>query len=215
MSNIKSISSLLLNKFKDAPNHPQQIHISFGATTNEMTVMWSSIEFTKGYVEYMSEPNNLKRVLGKVSNMSSHDGVEALKFIYRAELDKLSPDTTYTYRISMDSLPSKIISDQFKFKTPHNHPNTEHTHMVFADLGLRSPVALHFICHEAINRKYDSVFHIGDIAYDLNTDSGALGDLFMKEMQVFASKIPYLTSPGDHETEEYEGKELYNEYGHR
>ncbi|XP_055883298.1 acid phosphatase type 7-like isoform X3 [Biomphalaria glabrata] len=39
----------------------------------------------------------------------------------------------------------------------------------------------------------------GDIAYNLNTEGGSIGDHFMRRVSKFTSSIPYMTTPGDHE----------------
>lgn len=47
-------------------------------------------------------------------------------------------------------------------------------------------------------------------AYDLHTDNGGRGDEFMDMIEPIASRIPYMTAPGNHER-----RNLYNQYRRR
>jgi hypothetical protein len=46
---------------------------------------------------------------------------------------------------------------------------------------------------------YSSFWHLGDIAYDLHSDGGTRGDLYMKHIEPLASSRPYMTVAGNHE----------------
>lgn len=45
----------------------------------------------------------------------------------------------------------------------------------------------------------DLILHIGDFAYDLESDAGARGKLFMEEIQNMSASVPYMVDPGNHE----------------
>jgi hypothetical protein len=45
----------------------------------------------------------------------------------------------------------------------------------------------------------DAVIHIGDFGYDLQSDDGLVGDTFLQRVQGIASRMPYMTCPGNHE----------------
>ena len=47
---------------------------------------------------------------------------------------------------------------------------------------------------------YQMVLHIGDMAYNLDTDDGEVGDNFMNKIQSISSVVPYMTCPGNHES---------------
>jgi hypothetical protein len=55
------------------------------------------------------------------------------------------------------------------------------------------------LASEVVGGQYDIVLHAGDIAYDLHTDKGAVGDAFMADVEAVASRVPYLVAPGNHE----------------
>ena len=50
--------------------------------------------------------------------------------------------------------------------------------------------------------KYDFLLHIGDFAYDIEDNNGEKGDKFFEKMsKTFSTRIPYMITAGNHETE--------------
>ncbi|CAD7973594.1 unnamed protein product [Amoebophrya sp. A25] len=45
----------------------------------------------------------------------------------------------------------------------------------------------------------DAVIHVGDFAYDLDSDDGKNGDAFMRDMEPIVAHVPYMTLAGNHE----------------
>ena len=43
------------------------------------------------------------------------------------------------------------------------------------------------------------IFHLGDIAYDLEEDGGMRGDIYFDKMQEIIAQIPYMFTYGNHE----------------
>ncbi|KOB79411.1 Purple acid phosphatase, partial [Operophtera brumata] len=43
------------------------------------------------------------------------------------------------------------------------------------------------------------ILHVGDFAYDMDSDNARVGDQFMRQIECVAAKVPYMTSPGNHE----------------
>ena len=50
---------------------------------------------------------------------------------------------------------------------------------------------------DAAEGKLDVVVHIGDLAYDLQSNNGATGDAFMVQMQPLVANLPYMLCPGE------------------
>lgn len=46
---------------------------------------------------------------------------------------------------------------------------------------------------------YDLVVHIGDFAYEIETNNGRVGDDFFDKMSLTTTRIPYIITPGNHE----------------
>ena len=49
----------------------------------------------------------------------------------------------------------------------------------------------------ALENTFDMIIHVGDFAYDMYEDNGSRGDVFMEQIEPIASKIPYMTCPGN------------------
>ncbi|KAJ9462294.1 Purple acid phosphatase 23 [Diplonema papillatum] len=60
----------------------------------------------------------------------------------------------------------------------------------------------------------DLFVHIGGMAHNLDDDCGRVGDAFMLDIEPFASRVPYMVGPGDHEMQKWE-LGSYNHYIHR
>jgi hypothetical protein len=45
----------------------------------------------------------------------------------------------------------------------------------------------------------DLLLHLGDFAYDLMDNNGAVGDTFFDQIEPIASNVPYMGCPGNHE----------------
>lgn len=74
---------------------------------------------------------------------------------------------------------------------------------VYGDMGTASDGgnarSLPFLIEEAEAGVYDAALHIGDFAYNMHDNNGSRGDDFMNDIQPIASRVPYMTCPGNHE----------------
>lgn len=183
----------LLAKFV-ALAQPEQVHIAFGNTTRDMVIMWATRKHAKLYVE-MAKTTNYSQKIEAQTLILSKENYRGSKYLHRVYLSNLTPGETYMYRIIGDS---GTNSNLFRFRIPTTKPKRVYTFMLVADVGLRSK-DLKFLTYEARIGKYEAVFHVGDIAYNLHGKEGRYGDQFLKHVEKFASEVPYMTVPGDHE----------------
>lgn len=175
---------------------PQQIHISLGDTATDMTIMWATIGHDISVVEYHTgDRHESKKVEGETIRLetTNEDGA---KYLHRVCLHNLEPQRKYFYNVRGESMDT--LSDQYSFTMPPVLAGNTHNYMVYGDLGTETK-DIQFLLQEALNEKYEAVFHIGDIAYDLNRGQGQIGDKFLKQIEKVAARIPYMTVPGDHE----------------
>ncbi|GFS24975.1 purple acid phosphatase [Elysia marginata] len=200
----------LANKFQDT-NIPEQIHLSLGSQSNNIIVVWSTAENEKGFVNYGTSVDKVSNSISSTVELKQNSE-QAAKFIHRAELKDLEPGGHYVYQVVSEN--SGLKSDVFSFDVPHQDPQKPDVFLVTADLGLRTK-SLQFLVHEVLNYKYETVFHIGDIAYNLDLEGGNTGDEFMRRIQKFTSRLPYMTTPGDHEREIVHGGDTFYHYRHR
>ena len=175
-------------------SQPDLIHLSFGNTVTDIVIVWSTTKNVKMHIEFARTVESFQKVESEKVVLESHSN-HAAKFLHRAVLSDLNHGESYFYRIVGDSGANSNI---FKFKIPTNLPKRRHSFIVIADMGLNSK-HLEFLTYEMRNKDYESVFHVGDIAYNLHIDGGHYGDEFLKHTEKFAASIPYMTVPGDHE----------------
>lgn len=71
--------------------------------------------------------------------------------------------------------------------------------VIFGDMGNENAQSLSRLQEETEHGLYDTAIHVGDFAYDMNTDEARVGDEFMRQIESIAAYIPYMTVPGNHE----------------
>ncbi|XP_059142402.1 acid phosphatase type 7-like, partial [Physella acuta] len=118
----------------------------------------------------------------------------------------LLPETMYYYMAVSNESYSRI----FYFQTPPAGNKWSPDFLMFGDLGIHSNTTPSLI-NEAFSGNYTALFHVGDFAYDLHHQNGLVGDYFMELIEPVAAFIPYMTCPGNHESE----RESFEHYRHR
>jgi predicted MPP superfamily phosphohydrolase len=108
-------------------------------------------------------------------------------------IQNLKPETYYYYRVgdSRSSSWSEVFSFQTKTKGV--------VYAVYGDFGEANDRSLDRLIEETKKEIIDAVLHVGDFAYDLDSQDGKVGDAFMNSIQPIASALPYMTCPGNHE----------------
>jgi hypothetical protein len=126
--------------------------------------------------------------------------------MYTAVMVSLDYNTTYCelthrclerffsdYRVGSHEKFSRI----FKFKTfPSNDEDFSFKVCVFGDLGILNGVSAPYLKKAAANGEFDLIIHVGDISYDLHTNNGLVGDIYMRAMEPIIAQIPYLVIAG-------------------
>ena len=105
----------------------------------------------------------------------------------------LSANTKYTYTIS-----SGAVSGTFTNGATRDGGKI---YAVLADFGLVNDVSIDQLISEARSGGYDAVIHAGDFAYNLEDSGGAVGNGFLNAIAPIASTMPYMTAPGNHESD--------------
>lgn len=114
---------------------------------------------------------------------------------HRVLISGLIPGQRYKYQVGNGLLMSPV----FSFKTFPDDPSFVPRIAIYGDLGNGNGQSIPWLTHGVENDNIDIIFHIGDIAYDLDDDGGRNGDEFMRRIEPIASKVPYQTVPGNHE----------------
>ncbi|XP_022906271.1 acid phosphatase type 7 [Onthophagus taurus] len=174
---------------------PEQIHLSYGKNVSEIVVTWSTWNDTKfSAVEY-GIGGLVLRSEGYSTMFVDGGSEKRTQYIHRVVLSELTPGNTYVYHCGSD----QGWSAEFWFKTPPDSETWQPTLAIFGDMGNENAQSLGRLQEEAQRGLYDTILHVGDFAYDMDTHNAQIGDQFMRQIQSIAAYVPYMTCPGNHE----------------
>ncbi|CAK9815267.1 Acid phosphatase type 7 [Anthophora plagiata] len=175
---------------------PEAVHLSYGDNIHDIVVTWSTrndtgesiVEYGIGELILTATGNSIPFVDG---------GNEKQKqYIHRVWLRNLTPNSKYIYHCG-----SKYgWSNVFYVKTaPEKSAKWSPQIVIFGDMGNENAQSLSRLQEETQHGLYDAAIHVGDFAYDMDTDNAHVGDEFMKQIESVAAYLPYMTVPGNHE----------------
>ena len=128
--------------------------------------------------------------------------------IHDAVMDSLALDAEYSYTVGN---PSCGYSEPRTFRTQRTtYPQK---HVLLGDMGAAFAFSL---CKECSSDETcvckntsagvisevetaDMILHVGDFAYDLDTNNGVTADRFFTNIENVTSRVPYMISHGNHE----------------
>uniref|UniRef100_A0A1A9ZD64 Purple acid phosphatase n=1 Tax=Glossina pallidipes TaxID=7398 RepID=A0A1A9ZD64_GLOPL len=171
---------------------PEQIHLSFGAcekvksyridsrqcvleeTVRDLVVTWSTNQRTNASVcKY------------------GRNAMESTK----VTLKNLKENTCYKYYCGSELGWSR----KYWFCVPQRNESWSPSLAIYGDMGLTYAYSLPYLSDDVQNRMYNAVIHNGNFAYNLESEDGERGDLFMKQIENIAAYVPYMVSAGNHE----------------
>ena len=110
-----------------------------------------------------------------------------------ALLQNLEVDSMLYYKVGDTSCGwSKTFSQHFE-------PSGPITFAVFGDAGAQNFRSQPQLVADAEAGVFQYVLHVGDAAYNLDSNNGTTGDEFMNLMQDYATVTPTMFTPGNHE----------------
>ncbi|XP_074645007.1 acid phosphatase type 7-like [Tubulanus polymorphus] len=181
---------------------PDQIHLSLGDDPTHLTVMWSTSEHGESKVMYGSSRGDLSQI-GRAKSeklMFVDRFTNYLPYFHRASLRGLIGGRTYYYQVQTASTKSEIFSFRASNASTHaaERPATKMILLggTSVDSVLLSEVN-EYIVETRANGDYDALFQIGDLGGTLSES----GDLYMRDLQRVSTRYPFLTVPGDHESD--------------
>jgi len=179
---------------------PRHVHLAYGRETSEVVVTWSTVNSTgnaTSKVEYGLTPRQLDLTSEGASREFLNTPVNAthVQYIHRVHLTGLKPNTTYFYSCGGNEGWSPV----FSFKTVPAAATSLRV-AIYGDLGVINARSLARLQHESHQGVYDAIVHVGDFAYNMDTDEGVMGDTFMDQIEPIAGYLPYMTCPGNHES---------------
>ncbi|XP_019768604.2 acid phosphatase type 7 [Dendroctonus ponderosae] len=174
---------------------PQQVHIAFGDNIHQIVVTWSTYNPTDDSIVEYGIGGLINTATGQ-SRLFVDGGPEKhSQYIHRVVLSDLAPDSRYEYHCGG----SDGWSDLFWFKTLPSGDDWSPHLVIYGDMGNDNAQSLTRLQEETQRGLYDAVLHIGDFAYDMDSDNGYVGDEFMRQIEPIAAYLPYMTCPGNHE----------------
>ncbi|XP_063849589.1 acid phosphatase type 7-like isoform X4 [Scylla paramamosain] len=193
---VVSVPQLTGNAVKTEDFQPQQIHIAVGETNSEMVVTWVTPDAANSStVNYGGGGSPLKTAEGSATRFTDGGSEKRSFWVHRVTLPDLLPDTRYFYHCGSSDGWSEI----FSFKTWKNGTDWPVSVAMYGDMGAVNAQSLARLQVETQAGKYHAVIHVGDFAYDMDSDNARVGDEFMREIQPIAAYVPYMTCPGNHE----------------
>ena len=198
---------------------PEQVHLSHTGAADEVMVTWavrSSCAATScvGVVAY-STTNATPPATWAVSSASELTTVltesQATPLrLYNVRLSGLAPNTTYYY-LCGGAGSGAVVYAYTHSRAPgagRRYPATLPTGLsapfrnaygVIADSGLVNNLALPRLLDDAAAGTLDTLLLAGDLAYDLFSSSGAVGDAYMRALEPLVATVPFHVAPGNHE----------------
>lgn len=176
---------------------PEHVHLAYGENPYEIVVTWSTKNATDESVVKYGIGGFALDASGNSTLLVNGVGNETIKqYIHRVTLPSLTPGSKYVYHCGSHLGWSSL----FWFTTPPEDLTTWSPQLaIFGDLGSENAQSLPYLQEEVQRGMYDAILHVGDFAYDMDTDNGRIGDDFMTQIQPIASYLPYMTCPGNHE----------------
>lgn len=185
-------------EIKTQTTSPEQVHLSYGVDPTQMLVTWSSMApYTVNPVCNYGVSKQSLTMKAYGTNKKFVDGGKGkhTQYIHRVALIKLQPGTMYNYQCGDGKSMTKI----FNFTAMRDDADWGPQIAMYGDLGLKNGQSVKRLKDDTQKGMYDAIFHIGDFAYDLDTQNASYGDEFLREMESLAAQLPYMTCPGNHE----------------
>lgn len=111
-------------------------------------------------------------------------------------LQKLQPGAFYSYRCGSIYGWSAL----YWFRTPpSNQDDWSPSLAIFGDMGNENAQSLARLQEESQRQMYDAIIHVGDFAYDMDSENAAIGDQYMRQIETLAAYVPYMVCVGNHE----------------
>ncbi|EGT38552.1 hypothetical protein CAEBREN_31844, partial [Caenorhabditis brenneri] len=166
---------------------PDQVHLSFTGDMTEMAVVWNTFADASQDVSYGKKGSGSSSIAKGSSEAWVYGGIT--RYRHKATMTGLDYSNEYEYTIS---------SRTFSFKTLSKDPQSYRV-CVFGDLGYWHGNSTESIIKHGLAGDFDFIVHLGDIAYDLHTDNGNVGDSYLNVFEPLISKMPYMVIAGNHE----------------
>ncbi|XP_011874902.1 PREDICTED: iron/zinc purple acid phosphatase-like protein isoform X2 [Vollenhovia emeryi] len=175
---------------------PEAVHLSYGDNIHDIVVTWSTREDTKESIVEYGIGGFALRAEGNSTLFVDGGKAKQKQYIHRVWLKNLTPYSKYIYHCGSRYGWSNVF---YTRTAPEDSADWSPQIVIFGDMGNENAQSLSRLQEETETGLYDTAIHVGDFAYDMNTDDARVGDEFMRQIESVAAYIPYMTVPGNHE----------------
>ncbi|XP_018644223.1 acid phosphatase-related [Schistosoma mansoni] len=147
---------------------PEQVHIALGEQPSTISITWVTQENTESStVLYGTKLLNMKST-GYVKEFIDGGREQRKMYVHRVILSDLIAGTIYYYKCgSLDGW-----SDVLNFRALPSHPYWSPKLAVYGDMGATDAPSLPELIHQVKDlNSYDMVLHVGDFAYNMDTNT--------------------------------------------
>lgn len=203
---VKALFVGLLSVALADPLQPEQVKLAWTENEREMRVSWVTYQPSVSYVKFKASncpgAGDFIQITGTSSPFNEGPLFSPIyQYIHTAVMQGLDAACTYQYSVGNDLFWSALYSFSGRtpdYEAPYDDAKNPAHLIVYGDLGIgkNGNWTKNMLYNE---EGVDAILHIGDFAYDLHEKNGQVGDDFLRMMQPVASRIPYMTIPGNHE----------------
>ncbi|XP_057671572.1 acid phosphatase type 7 [Diorhabda carinulata] len=174
---------------------PEQIHIAYGQNVQEIVITWSTFNKTQASVVEYGIGGLILTANGTSTLFIDGGSEKHSQYIHKVVLNDLTPNSIYQYHCGSNLGWSNL----FYFKTAPDSSDWQPHLAIYGDLGNENAQSLVRLQEETQRGLYDAILHVGDFAYDMDSQNAQIGDEFMRQIESIAAYVPYMTCPGNHE----------------
>lgn len=164
-------------------------------TIHEYVITWSTRLPTNQSIVIYNSTHHQGQKNGEQTRFEDGGPLKAVQYFHNVRLQNLKPNVRYIYVCGSDS----GWSTSFYFTTTPTDREWSPRVAIFGDMGYENAQSLDRLEQHTKLGMYDAILHVGDLAYDLDTDNAHVGDEFMEQLQKVAAYVPYMVAPGNHE----------------
>lgn len=174
---------------------PRHVHLSSGEDSETLIVTWSTLDKTNQSIVLIGVEELSEQVSGTSRIFVDSGELKAFQFIHTVIIKHLIPNQYYMYSVGSDL----GWSPSYEMKTLKAGSDWSPVIAMFGDMGNENAVSLPHLQKGALENDFDMIIHVGDFAYDMYEENGSRGDVFMEQIEPIATRVPYMTCPGNHE----------------
>lgn len=177
---------------------PEQVHLALRPSPHEMTVMWTTRDAGPAVsVWWGGSSSALTHSASELGPPLTYTHFGWRGYLHSATLTGLEPNRTYFYRVGSAS--SQPVHSFRTLAMGAGGATTPLRIVVIGDMGYgpMSDATVAEVTRRVEAAEVDLVLHNGDVSYA----DGEMKhwDTFLRKIEPIASRVPYLTTPGNHE----------------